>query len=170
MQIRVSPTPVQRLLVMHVNLKLEQEDVFHEFIFDVSHGINVTTILIVNIKWLLFKTSKKTALTVDAVYIFPPQLMLCCHRSLFQCLIANGLISEGERCERGKGNVQCCVVFFSCLLCYIDAVWCSLEVSCAPSPSVVLENRISANMCITEYRWWSWSLMVSDYCTFSNSE
>ena len=35
-------------------------------------------------------------------------LMLCCHRSLIQCVIANGLISEGERCERGKGNVQCC--------------------------------------------------------------
>lgn len=35
-------------------------------------------------------------------------LMLCCHRSLIQCVIANRLISEGERCERGRGNVQCC--------------------------------------------------------------
>lgn len=34
-------------------------------------------------------------------------LMLCCHRSLIRCVIANGLISEvGDTvCERGKGNV-----------------------------------------------------------------
>lgn len=69
------------------------------------------------------KKGKKAAVRRDAVYVFTLNgaLVLCCHRSLIQCVIANGLIIEGERGERRKRTafqINCVIDVFGCSLMY----------------------------------------------------
>lgn len=117
---------------------------FQEFRVDILDG-----------KWFFYKEITNSVDSGCGVNLSTPNdvLKLCYHRSPIQCVIANGLISVGERYKRGKENVQYCGAATFHVNCDVSCSLGSIEgVLCITVIFVICfeTNGILAGRCIMD--------------------